>query len=343
MAVCRILTSVLLLLAIQSVAKCQWPPRVSPPSTDVASEAREALDRTVELGQINTTLGELGEVLSDRLEGTPVFVDVKGLTTAELSLGDELRADVGKLPLRSALRKFLAPIGLRAVVEAEGLVITADFSTLTRRGIATDRWVDLDSDTSQDFQNKLDVPYSESFIEMPLQEAVQNIGNTTGLPILIDGRALEEIGLSTDQPVTLTLQDVPLRSFLNLMLRELDLTYTTTDNVLQITTIEAAEQNLQNRIYWLEGTGLPIGDFQSIIDLIQTTIVPDTWEALGGPSTMAPVTLGNGNRPAILVSTVYPIHEQIAKLLEALREAHVGPDPVITLEEDSQQIKVSGH
>jgi hypothetical protein len=332
---CRILTTAVLLVAVQSVALGQWPPRVSPPSSDVASETREALDRIVELGEIDTTLGELDEVLSERLDGIPVFVDAKGVKTAELSLGDELRADVGELPMRSALRKLLAPLGLRAVVEEEGLVITADFAALTRRGIATDRWVESDSPTSQRFKNVLDAPFSASLVEIPLLEAIASIGDTTGLPIRVDSRALEEIGLSNDQPVSLSLKDVPLRSFLNLMLRELDLTYMTADSVLQITTIEAAEQNLQNRIYWLEGTGLPIGDFQSIIDLIQTSIVPDTWEALGGPSTISPVTQGYGNRPAILVSTVYPIHEQIAQLLEALREAHVGADPVISPETDS--------
>ena len=55
----------------------------------------------------------------------------------------------------------------------------------------------------------------------------------------------------------------------------------------------------------LRGAGLPdaglqgvgpgggsFADFQSLIDLIQTTVVPDTWEALGGPSTMAPYPQG---------------------------------------------------
>lgn len=33
-------------------------------------------------------------------------------------------------------------------------------------------------------------------------------------------------------------------------------------------------------------------DFDSLMQLIQTTVVPDTWEALGGPSTMAPYAQG---------------------------------------------------
>jgi len=38
--------------------------------------------------------------------------------------------------------------------------------------------------------------------------------------------------------------------------------------------------------------GGSFADFQSLIDLIQTTVVPDTWEALGGPSTMSEYAAG---------------------------------------------------
>ena len=38
--------------------------------------------------------------------------------------------------------------------------------------------------------------------------------------------------------------------------------------------------------------GGSFADFQSLMDLIQTTIVPDTWEALGGPSSMSPYPQG---------------------------------------------------
>jgi Protein of unknown function (DUF1598) len=45
----------------------------------------------------------------------------------------------------------------------------------------------------------------------------------------------------------------------------------------------------------IEGAGAGGGsfaDFQSLMDLIQTTVAPETWEALGGPSTMAPYPQG---------------------------------------------------
>ena len=51
------------------------------------------------------------------------------------------------------------------------------------------------------------------------------------------------------------------------------------------------------------------------MDLIQTTVVPDTWEALGGPSTMAPYP----QNLSLVISTTSDVHDQIADLLESLR------------------------
>ncbi|WP_419190060.1 DUF1598 domain-containing protein [Stieleria marina] len=38
--------------------------------------------------------------------------------------------------------------------------------------------------------------------------------------------------------------------------------------------------------------GSSMADFDSLMQLVETTVVPDTWEALGGPSTMAPYPQG---------------------------------------------------
>ena len=54
--------------------------------------------------------------------------------------------------------------------------------------------------------------------------------------------ALEEIGVGTDEPVTINLHNVSLRSALRLMLKKLQLTYIIQDEVLMITTPEEAEK-----------------------------------------------------------------------------------------------------
>lgn len=61
--------------------------------------------------------------------------------------------------------------------------------------------------------------------------------------------------------------------------------------------------------------GAAFADFESLIDLIQTTIEPDSWEAIGGNGTMReyPQNL------SLVISTTSDIHDQIQDLLESLR------------------------
>ncbi|MEL6108777.1 MAG: VWA domain-containing protein, partial [Planctomycetota bacterium] len=110
-----------------------------------------------------------------------------------------------------------------------------------------------DNATERRIEATLSQETSQSFLETPLSDAVQQLSDTHDIPIVIDNRALEEIGLDSDTPVTLDLKNVTLRSFLRLMLRDNDLTYLIKDEVMQITTTEAAEDNLVTKVY-------PVGD-----------------------------------------------------------------------------------
>ncbi len=311
------------------------PPRpqttIVGPSSQTAQSAMENLDASIELGAIKSELGKLGDLLTEKLEDVPVFVDERAIEMAQLTPATMIEGTLSELPLRSALRRLLHPHGLRVVVEEEGLVITADFTELTRRGIATDQWVNNDSEAEKHIHEALKKNLATEFEKnTPLQDAIDHLADLSDVSIVIDARALEEIGLTADTPMGplgLRIKNARLGSILRLILRQFDLTYMVRDEALQITTAEAAEQNLINRIYFLEGTGFPLGDFESVADAIQTTIVSDTWEALGGPSTMAPITNGAGNRPAIIISTTSEVHDDIGALFSSLRRTHVGPDP----------------
>jgi uncharacterized membrane protein YgcG len=126
---------------------------------------------------------------------------------------------------------------------------------MSRRRIGRYSSVELigSNDKERRIQKSLDESTTQNFDETPLVEAIREIRETHNIPIQVDGRALEEIGLSEEEPITISLEDVSLRSFLRLMLREIDLTYMIQDEVMQITTIEKAEQNLINKVY-------PVGD-----------------------------------------------------------------------------------
>lgn len=159
---------------------------------------------------------------------------------------------------------------------------------------------------------------SQSFIKIPLQDAIQQISDTHRIPVVIDRRALEEIGLSVDEPVTLSLRDVSLRSFLRLLLRDLDLTYMIKDDVMQVTTFEAAERNLVVEMYRFSDDLTEQSD--EIVKALTATIVPDAWDVLGGPCTVTNV------ENVLIVSATENIHEQVRSFLDKLKNAFEGDD-----------------
>ena len=85
------------------------------------------------------------------------------------------------------------------------------------------------------------------FDDSPLSE-VTRVCHTVmpGIPIQIDKQALDDVGISSDIPVTAHLSKLPLRSFLNVMLEQLELTYVIRNEVLLITTREEAENEVQD-------------------------------------------------------------------------------------------------
>lgn len=99
--------------------------------------------------------------------------------------------------------------------------------------------------TSRRVRAALEVPISMPFAnETPLEDVIKYIRNATtspgmssGIPIYVDPRGLEEEEKTMASPVTLSLEGVPLRTSLEIMLRQLDLTYSVRDGVLTITSM----------------------------------------------------------------------------------------------------------
>lgn len=160
---------------------------------------------------------------------------------------------------------------------------------------------------------QLDDKTTQTFIEVPLQDAVQQLSQTHDIPILVDTRALEEFGLTPDAPVTLALRDVSLRSFLRLMLHKFDLTYTVKDEVMQITTVQAAEQNLTLEMYKFSDELTAKSD--RILKALTSSVVPAAWDVSGGPCSVTAID------NVLIVSAPESIHEDVIEFLEKLQQA----------------------
>ncbi len=161
------------------------------------------------------------------------------------------------------------------------------------------------------------------FVETPLCEAIEVLKERHNIEIHIDRKALDDVGVSTDEPITLKLKGISLRAALRLMLRELALTFMIQDEVLLITTPEQAETQLSTRIY-------PVCDLiagSSVFQLpqagwplaktISQTFAPDSWDAVGGPGSIS--TLNVGGVPALIISQTLDVHDEIGAWLIELR------------------------
>lgn len=144
-------------------------------------------------------------------------------------------------------------------------IIYPDAETWERLSDARKKYASIDllgSDTKErEIYDALDQTTQFDFNETPLSEVVEYFAQIHEIPIIIDTRALDDVGLGSDTPVTRTLSGTSLRSALRILLKELELTYIIRDEVLQITTPEEAENELITKVYPVGDLVIPIINF----------------------------------------------------------------------------------
>ncbi|TWT84151.1 hypothetical protein CA13_56270 [Planctomycetes bacterium CA13] len=177
----------------------------------------------------------------------------------------------------------------------------------------TTRRISTTSRAEKMLLEKLGDKTSMTFIETPLVEAVQEISQQHGIQMFVDQRSFEEIGLTDDTPVTLDVANVSLRSCLNLLLRDLDSTYVVRDEVLLITTIEAAEQMLALRTYAFPKALSSKAD--QVVAIMLKTVKPNDWDELGGYCSAGAV------ENVLVVSATEEVHEAVIEFLVKLEAA----------------------
>jgi hypothetical protein len=145
---------------------------------------------------------------------------------------------------------------------------------------------------------------------------------------VLDHKALEEAGVGSDTPLrSLKLSDVSLASVLDLLLAPLDLTHVVQDGKLLVTTTDVASNLIVVKVYRVDdlvrtkdGDGEDTYDNDSLIELVTTTIDPDTWDEVGGPG---PIRAYQGT---LVIGQTQRMHAKITRLLAALRESRAKQD-----------------
>ncbi|HEY2253200.1 MAG TPA: hypothetical protein VGH74_19135, partial [Planctomycetaceae bacterium] len=85
------------------------------------------------------------------------------------------------------------------------------------------------------------------------EDAIQYLQEYHSINIWVDKQTLTDEGVALDQPITLKLAGVSLRSVLKLLLEPVQLTYVIENEVMKVTTATKAGEKLSTRVY-------PVGD-----------------------------------------------------------------------------------
>jgi hypothetical protein len=156
--------------------------------------------------------------------------------------------------------------------------------------------------------------------ETRLDDALQSLARQIRQRIVIEHRALDDVGLDASVQVSLRLAAAPLETALDLLLRQVDLTWRCQDDAIYVTTPEEAETRLDVRLYWV-GDLLAGADQQAAADELRealTAIAADSWSNVGGPGSSS---IAGG---ILVVAQTQQIHPRIEALLHDLRAASKG-------------------
>ncbi|HEX5106502.1 MAG TPA: hypothetical protein VFV87_21935 [Pirellulaceae bacterium] len=162
----------------------------------------------------------------------------------------------------------------------------------------------------------------------PLNDLIANLASKHGFPAILHVRRLGEAGVGAQTPVTLKLKDVTVASVLGAIVEQLELTYIIRNEMVVITTPEEAEKHLPTVAYPVHDlvTFPEVVDFDSLTDLITTTVAPDSWDEVGGPGALTGSGIARG---WMIVSQTDKVHREVEALLANIRRAlsDGGPGP----------------
>jgi type II secretory pathway component GspD/PulD (secretin) len=109
-------------------------------------------------------------------------------------------------------------------------------------------------------ERKLSHPITDvNFKDVHLKEALEVLENMSGIGMYFDNLALQDAGISLDQPLTVRLQQgISVKSALNILLGQARLTYVPENQMLKITTQENANGKLRRVIYPVADLVVPV-------------------------------------------------------------------------------------
>jgi len=173
--------------------------------------------------------------------------------------------------------RMLAVIAIGSCLLSAGQLCAQEEAALAALARSQPIFVGADTASYARIYRALDSETAFDYLDQPLKDVIDDIKFNHNFEIVLDNKALEDFGIDTGTPITRSLKGVSLRSALRLMLRDLELTCVIRDEVLQITTLEAAASDTSIRLYPVVELLPPNGDGKVLVELIKTLVAPKSW------------------------------------------------------------------
>ena len=290
----------------------------------------QPIGQSIRQDTMERVLNRLGVIL-----GVPVVVRPEPWLEIGPILQQRIELPSSGIPLRAALKSALRPHRLTIAIADDALWVIPDAPQLAAQGKGLVRYSRVSPNFMERFSKMLATPIDLPGGRLSLIALAEHLTRETKIPFQLDIRSLEDLGLSGDLSLEVGSHVLSLESTLAPILESNELSLRVFEGTVFITTIESAEDpaNALVAVHWLDGTG--ISNVEMAMDLIQTAVAPDTWEFVGGPSTMFPLQSPSNPRfgqfrVGVVIASTFEVHRMVEKLARALRETHLDPSVQIT-------------
>ena len=259
--------------------------------TPAEQEIQESLKTRVDVRFQNQPLSEVVETLG-RMAGVNVYLDVHGVSAEGVTTDEPISISLTEpISLRSALNLILEPLHLSYVIQNEVLRITSEQTRESNTYVRVYNVADL----------VIPIPNFMPSYNIGLPGALREAMNATGM--VRHGASYEPVAL------TLAKNEVaPPAAPSNASV----LAQMSSSGMLPS---PSSRSSMPSGLIPGGMGGATMADFDTLINLITTTIKPETWEAIGGPGSIE----GFPTNLSLVISQTQEVHEQIADLLDQLR------------------------
>jgi Flp pilus assembly secretin CpaC/tetratricopeptide (TPR) repeat protein len=171
----------------------------------------------------------------------------------------------------------MTDIGGKAVVgDDKPVEYTKDFARVGQERINKVK-ARMNRDRGDELPNssKLSTTISVDFRNRPLDEVVGEVRTLSGgLNIILEQTALQYAGIDSNMPVTLTLNNVSVKTVLNAVLNQAQLTYYVKEGIIYVTTKEARASHKQTRTFGVHDLIVPRDDMANLTNVNRDAGVP---------------------------------------------------------------------